>query len=250
METLFTGQNHIKIAQCDSVNTYAIDLIKNLELPEGTLISANIQSNGKGQGTNKWYSEPGMNVTSSIIYKPKFIELENFFLLSMTVSLGLHDLVTCLLDSKHDIKIKWPNDILVNDKKISGILIENLIRADSVINSVIGIGLNVNQINFHKEVNNATSIKLLTNINFSIDEILGRLCTSIEKWYLRLKYGDRIELKNEYLSRLYLLNTENVFYDKHGKFFEGIIKDVGYDGKIHVKVKENILKFGNKELIF
>src|ERR1700747_2779313 len=144
METLFTGRNIIELSECASVNTHATELLKAVKLPEGTVIYTKKQTAGRGQRGNTWVSEDGKNLTMCFVFHPNFLNAANSFLLSMTVSLALHDLLTELLTEKQEVKIKWPNDILIDGKKVAGILIENVLREEQLSSSVIGIGLNLN----------------------------------------------------------------------------------------------------------
>ena len=228
-----------------------MDLIKSQEIGEGTLVSSLKQTNGRGQMNTVWKSEEGKNLTISIIYKPKFLEVKNIFALSMAVSLGLYDVLSDLLDQKHDIKIKWPNDIMVNKKKICGILIENTFRQSKIDYSIIGIGLNVNQEFFDEGVGQATSLKKCIGKETPLKDVLELLCLKIEKRYLQLRNGNLQEIKNTYLSRLYLFNTVAMFSSPDNQKINGTITDVGTDGVLKFKhTSSEVCFFRNKELIF
>src|ERR1043165_9220886 len=149
MSTLFIGQNKVFLPETHSTNSYAIELLKNVNAIEGTVVYTHKQTQGKGQRGNSWIAEPQRNTTLSLILRPVFLNSKNTFYLSKITALALHDLLTEILDvGQFDIKIKWPNDILVNSKKIAGVLIENSILNEHLQWSVIGIGINVNQDNF------------------------------------------------------------------------------------------------------
>ena len=165
METLFIGSNIIFLPEVDSTNSYATELLKNVNIAEGTVIHTAHQTQGKGQRGNSWEAQIASNLTTSIVLKPSFLELKNQFFLYQITALACYDLMAELLNnSQYDIKIKWPNDILVNKKKIAGILIENVITHSTLNYSVIGIGINVNQLLFTDGIN-ATSLKKLSHIN-------------------------------------------------------------------------------------
>ncbi|MFN6037346.1 MAG: biotin--[acetyl-CoA-carboxylase] ligase [Bacteroidota bacterium] len=251
METLFTGQVHFHLAECPSVNTYATEMVKSREIAEGTVISTLNQTNGRGQYGNKWHSEEGKNITACIIYRPKFLQAQNIFALSMAVSLAIHDLLTYFLGNKHDIKIKWPNDILVDGKKICGILIENIFRGSSLDYSLVGIGLNVNQFKFPNELFNATSMKIIRGFDFDIKNVLVSMCSYVEARYLQLKPGDFWAINKQYNSRLFLLNLNHIYRDVNGKEFSGKIIKVGLSGSLDLQCDSGELRsFKNKELIF
>ncbi|HPH88516.1 MAG TPA: biotin--[acetyl-CoA-carboxylase] ligase, partial [Chitinophagales bacterium] len=143
----------------DSTNTYAKSLIAKSSPIDGTVILADEQFAGRGQSGNVWQSEAGKNLTFSIIYQTSFLLATEQFYLNMAVSLGIWSMVNSKLsieknkeltihDSRFTTKIKWPNDIYVNNQKIAGILIENTISGMHLKHSVIGVGLNVNQEQF------------------------------------------------------------------------------------------------------
>src|ERR1700741_5411456 len=160
METLFIGQNLVQLDAVASTNTYAMQLLKDVKVIEGTVITAENQTEGKGQRGNTWKAEPSMNLTFSVVLFPDFLSSSDHFYLSKITALALYDSLSELFDpSQHDIKIKWPNDILVNEEKIAGILIENVFRLGKLQQSVVGVGLNVNQEDFSALKNRATSVK-------------------------------------------------------------------------------------------
>jgi BirA family transcriptional regulator, biotin operon repressor / biotin---[acetyl-CoA-carboxylase] ligase len=129
METLFVGKNTIFLPEIPSTNSYATHLLKNVNLAEGTVVHTANQTQGRGQWDKRWSSEPSSNLTVSVVLKPTFLELKKQFLLYQIAALACYDTIAGLLNnSQYDIKIKWPNDILINRKKTAGILIENKTR--------------------------------------------------------------------------------------------------------------------------
>ena len=144
---LFVGQKTVKLKEIDSTNNYLKNLLSNYEpVAEGTVIMADYQFAGRGQHENKWQSKAGENLTFSIYLKPNFLHPNLQFYLNKSISLGVSDCITQLI--QEDCYIKWPNDIFVNNSKIGGILIENTLRGNLLKDSVIGIGLNINQKHF------------------------------------------------------------------------------------------------------
>jgi len=205
METLFIGKNLIFLPETNSTNSYAIELLKNVNPPEGTVIHTAHQLRGKGQRGSAWTTEPLQNLTASVILKPGFLELKYQFFLYIIAALAVYDTTAEILDSSQfDIKIKWPNDILVNRKKIAGILIENKLLHHVMEWSIVGIGLNVNQENF--EGLNATSLKSKGEQEIKVQDVLNRLCRHLEKFYLLLKSEKYEFLRDLYIQRLFGLN--------------------------------------------
>ncbi|MBC7862377.1 MAG: biotin--[acetyl-CoA-carboxylase] ligase [Bacteroidia bacterium] len=251
LNTLFTGQNLIELTESPSVNTHAIELLKAVKLPEGTVICTKKQTQGRGQRGNTWLAEHGKNLTMCIVYHPNFLNAGNSFLLSMTVSLALYDLLTDLLSPEQKVMIKWPNDIYVDGKKIAGILIENILREDQIISTVIGIGLNINQQDFGGLNEKANSLKLIAGNEFSVDTVMEKLCSKTEARYLKLKFAGAGKIKEEYLSHLLYLGTEREFSLPNGDKIRGWISDVSENGRLLLQIESGGEQyFSVKELIF
>jgi BirA family transcriptional regulator, biotin operon repressor / biotin---[acetyl-CoA-carboxylase] ligase len=186
-------------------------LLKNVNLAEGTVIHTAYQKAGRGQRGNSWNSDPLSNLVASVVLRPTFLSLNKQFFLYQVFALATHDTMSELLHSgQFDIQIKWPNDILVNEKKIAGILIENNILNDNINWSVAGLGINVNQEHF-PGLENVTSLKLLTGENFSTREILRRFCKYLEKYYLQMKSNRYEDIQKAYLSHLFGLSRKMTF---------------------------------------
>lgn len=233
METLFIGKSPIFLPQTDSTNSYAIGLLKNVNLNEGTVVHTAFQSSGKGQRGSSWNSEPLSNLAASIILKPSFLELKNHFYLYQVAALACFDTLSELFDKRHfDVKIKWPNDILVNGRKICGILIENTIMGEYLKNSVIGVGMNLNQQQF-PGLPNATSYKMLTGESITEKQVLQALCAHLEHHYMALKQGRLDVIKERYLEHLYGLDQRLQFEFK-SSVRHLLVKGVSSNGLLHL----------------
>jgi BirA family biotin operon repressor/biotin-[acetyl-CoA-carboxylase] ligase len=247
METLFVGQHAIHLTAVDSTNSYASEMLRQMRPSEGTIIYTFEQNKGRGQRGNDWISEPNKNIALSLILYPSFLAPKDQFLLTKTISLAMADLMAeTLAGMNFSVKIKWPNDIYVNEKKIAGILTENVISENKIQSSVIGIGININQINF--ENLNATSFNILTDKEFQLNQIVNSLCKHIEARYLQLKTGKSV--KEEYLKYLYRFE-EWKKYSTKGVTFEGKIRNVSETGKLQVELRSgDIREFDLKEISF
>jgi BirA family biotin operon repressor/biotin-[acetyl-CoA-carboxylase] ligase len=239
------GKNLIYVPECHSTNTLAYELCQKSALAEGTVIITRDQQNGKGQRGNTWFSEPGMNLTFSLILKPTFLSPLEQFTLTMAISLAIHDFLTQLVHG--EIFIKWPNDILLNNKKVCGILIENTISGNTLQQSIVGIGLNVNQLSY--SLDTATSLKLVSGIEFNLSDMLSKLLQAVEHRYMKLRTGNTDELKRDYLSVLFGMGQIRNFSDKHGKF-TGIIQGVSAEGKLLINCDNEVKSFSLKEIAF
>jgi BirA family biotin operon repressor/biotin-[acetyl-CoA-carboxylase] ligase len=245
---LFVGQNLITIKQVDSTNNFLKDLLSNSKpLTEGTVIMAESQYAGRGQQQNRWHSEPGKNLTFSILLKPAFLPVTQQFDLTRAISLGVVNALEAHLGGQ--VKIKWPNDIYYVDGKLGGILIENLIQGNQIKNSVIGIGLNINQDSFPSEVPNAVSLKQILHRDYDLKILLSEICKNIEAAYLNLKAG-RFELvRKAYIERLYWLNEDKMF-KSNSRVFRGSIKNVKDNGLLVVNNGSVDEEYNLKEIEF
>jgi len=182
--TLFVGQNLIKLSAVDSTNNYLKNLTSNSEpLPEGTVIMAEHQFAGRGQRDSVWHAEAGKNLTFSLLLRPGFISVEKQFVLNMLVSVALNNVLLKYLPV--GLSIKWPNDIYVNDRKIGGVLIENVIVGSNIKQSIIGIGLNINQSVFDDDLKSKTiSISQILQQDVNLMVLLNEICIQIEQLYL------------------------------------------------------------------
>lgn len=251
METLFIGQNLVQLDAVPSTNTYAMQLLKDVKVAEGTVISADNQTQGKGQRGNTWLAEPSMNLTFSVILYPVFLTASNHFYLGKIAALALYDALAELLSaSQHDIKIKWPNDILVSDCKIAGILIENNFRIGQIQQSVVGVGLNVNQEVFAVEGRKITSLRKLLGRESDRSKVLELVCAKLEARYMQLRNNSSAKIDRDYHERLYLLNEPHVF-TVQGMSLSGKITGVNQEGALEVESEHGDKKyFEVKEIAF
>ena len=247
--TLFVGQNLIKLSAVDSTNNFLKGLVSKSEpLPEGTVIMADDQFAGRGQQENIWHAEPGKNLTISILLKPSFLPLNKQFLLNMAVSIALNNALTKF--ASNDVFIKWPNDVYYKDKKLGGVLIENSIVGSAIKNSIIGIGLNVNQPCFSADLSNkAISLYQILQQDVNLQLLLAEICSQIESFYLQLKAGKHTFLRDTYVDKLYKIN-QPALYRQNGEVFEGVIIGVSDEGLLNVKRDDQLLQFNFKEIEF
>jgi len=245
--TLFLGKNLVFVPDCPSTNTLALEIGQQSPVKDGTVVITDEQTAGKGQRGNTWETEPGQNLTFSLILKPGFLAINKQFYLNVIICLALRDyLKEKLSDTAY---IKWPNDILVHEKKISGILIENQLQGNSISNCVVGIGFNMNQKNFRYP--SATSLSLAAGRDVNLDAELTRILELIEGRYLQLKSASSSEdyhkLMESYLSALYRRNERHMF-TSGGIPFEGVIRDLDEWGKLRIETSAGMRTFGVKEV--
>ncbi|WP_316735650.1 biotin--[acetyl-CoA-carboxylase] ligase [Pedobacter aquatilis] len=245
--TLFVGQNIIKLKEVDSTNNYLKNLASNSEpLTEGTVIMADHQFAGRGQQNTIWQTEPCKNISASVFLKPAFLPIQKQFYLNIVVSVAISEALSFFL--RHEVNVKWPNDIYYKGKKLGGILIENSLSGSILKSSVIGFGLNINQERFLPELNDkATSVFQILHKNVDLQLVMEKIFVYMEKYYLNLKAEKYSFLQNAYLKQL--LNFETVAkYKQNGQVFEGIIKGVRENGILAMEIDGEIHEFNFKEI--
>ncbi len=243
--TIFTGKTLVYLPTCHSTNEHAISMLANENPLEGTVVITSEQTAGKGQRGSSWEAQPGQNLTFSLIYKPGFLSISHQFYLNVISSLAVRDTVAEFLHS--DVKVKWPNDIYLTDKKIAGILIQNSLKKNNFSTSVIGIGLNVNQTAFSDK--KAISMANYSGKSQSLEKVLNFLLEKIEQYYLMLRENRKEELFTLYNNHLYRLNENHVYKTDSGSF-EGIITGVDENGRLLIKTAEEVRIFNFKEVAF
>ena len=228
-----------------STNEEMNRLIMTEDLAEGCIIRTDYQHAGKGHAGNSWQSERGMNLLFSVLLKPDFLSPESAFHLSRITSLSLHEIIDNQCDG---VQIKWPNDLLVGDKKMAGILIENMIISHTISHSIIGIGLNINQTVFDPSIPAPTSLKIEKGCHIDMNSLLTAFRSSLETWYNSLITGNERMIMESYNQRLYRLGVTAYFRSAAGKF-TAIIRDVHPSGELVLETgKGDILTFGFKEV--
>jgi BirA family biotin operon repressor/biotin-[acetyl-CoA-carboxylase] ligase len=247
--TLFIAQNLIELSAVDSTNNYLKTMVSKSEpLAEGTVIMAGDQFAGRGQQGNTWISQAGLNLTFSIYLRPSFLSVQDQFQLNIAVSIGLANALKDYVNA--GISVKWPNDIYFNNEKIGGVLIENTISSNKLSSSIVGIGINVNQLEFDVTIKKKVSslIKIL-HAHVDLLELLDKLCHHIEVEYLHLKSGkSKLQLEN-YKKCLYQFGQIKS-YKSNNEVFNGCIVGLSKEGKLIVEHAGQQHSYGLKEIEF
>ena len=229
----------IKLDAIDSTNSYLKRLCMIESVDDYTAVIAENQTEGRGQMGTVWDSETSKNLTFSVFKDLSGFEFETPFLISMLVALSVLKTLNTFLIPR--LSIKWPNDILSADKKICGILIENVIKNHGVSASVIGIGLNVNQMNF-ENLPKASSLKVISGKTFDLNELAISIINNLEHAFKQLKDGQYDAIKTEYETHLFRKNKPSTFKDAEGVMFSGFIKSVSKSGHLQVLLEDDVLK--------
>lgn len=248
---LFSNQL-FQLKTIDSTNNYIAKLVKEVELAEGAVVMSACQTSGKGQQGNGWHSKVGENLLFSLLLKPSFLDVKSQFYLNMIVCLALKDTLGSF--GLKDVKIKWPNDILVNNRKICGVLIENGIKKDKVNQSIIGVGLNVNEEMKCNPMLKAISLFDLINKRLDLNDVLELFKKDLSKWYLLLNKKQFSKIKKSYLNDLFYFNEFNSFFlKKNGCFVTETLKIIDIDEfgcLILENKKKQLKKVALKEIKF
>ena len=238
------GQKIIHLDTVDSTNNYAANLLKSGNLKSGTVILADDQFAGRGQRTNHWSANARENLTFSIVLTNVNMSVTDQYRLTEIISFTMVDYLDSIGISA---TIKWPNDIMIDRKKIAGILVENQIGGESINNTIIGVGLNVNQIEFEGFI--ATSIRKEKGHEFSIREVLFGIIEKFNMNWMSLMKIPYNKLDRLYHENLFLLGQIAPYKDAQGGF-EGQIIGVETNGRLKVKKGTNTVYYMMKEIEF
>ena len=234
----------IKLDAIDSTNIYVKELIAKGDIKNYTAVISKYQTNGRGRNNSIWQDEPSKNLNFSLYKEFNSFKIENKFLLNIISSISVFKLL-----KKYNLKnlsVKWPNDIMTGNKKISGILIENNIRGKLINYSVIGIGINVNQLNF-KNLPKATSLHIETGVTNS-PELMAEELQQILKLNFELMLENPDELLNDYNKFLFEKDkTANFLIN--GKIFLGKLTKVNKLGEILIRNNDGVIEKFNLDEI-
>jgi BirA family biotin operon repressor/biotin-[acetyl-CoA-carboxylase] ligase len=235
----------IKLDAIDSTNEFLKGLSNKEELENFTVVTAENQTKGKGQMGSVWNTEAGKNLIMSVLVRDYLFDINQIFNLNIAVSLAVIDTLEAM--NIPDLSIKWPNDIMSYNKKIGGILIENSIRSEETIVSIVGLGLNVNQTNF-ENLPKASSLALLCNTYFNKEELLLMIIENLKKkLVLWNQFSDRFW--REYTDRLFRKGVPMAFSNQNDQNFMGIIEGVSAIGKLQILLEDDsVAEFDVKEI--
>ena len=233
------------LEKTDSTNQHLINLIESDQVKEGIAVFSFNQTRGRGQKGNTWISEPGKNICYSIFIKPDYIPVRNQFIISQVISLATKSFLEEFSDN---ISIKWPNDIYWNNKKIAGILIENKLKKDLIEYSVIGIGININQIQFPKSLPNPISLSQITGDEYDMNNIADKLHQKIWTSLEELRLGTEGDILRYYVNSLYHRDGFHS-YRSQNKEFSAKIRGVSALGYLMLEHEDgNVKNYAFKEI--
>lgn len=237
------GSSVISFDQIDSTNDYAMQLANKGSVEHGTVILTNYQTRGKGQQGRQWQAEKEKNLLLSFVLDTSSKNIQSQFLLNTAFCTG----VAHLLMEDYELKgvsIKWPNDLYIGKKKIAGILIENVIRGQQWQYAIVGIGINVNQLNFSEELA-ATSIQAQLKREISLLTLREKLMRHMNQAFQHYQQSHP-NLLGEYNSLLYGFR-EKISFEKENKKSAGVLQ--GADMQGFLKINETAYRHGEIKLL-
>lgn len=238
--------NRLFFPSLHSTNDFAmVYMAKNTPI-EGTVISTHNQTKGKGQSGRNWMSGSKKNITLSLILYPTFLLPKDHFFLNMVFSISLVEFLS--QKTSYEVLTKWPNDIIINDSKIAGILLQSTMKSNSISTLIGGVGINIHS---SPEILETQTIHLqkLTNQSYDLDELEMELCTVIMHNYLLLKSNEHKDWKRRYLNNLYKRGEVCEFVNvKNSSNFLGEIIGVNEIGQLIIQVNNQLETFNQKEV--
>ena len=225
-----------------STNSYTMELLSQSDTPDWTVVTTDYQPEGKGQRGRSWLSEPAKNLLCSIVIRPN-LQVREQYLLAMAVSLAISDLLSTYGIAS---SIKWPNDVLVERHKVAGILIENQLKGSGLDVSIVGIGLNLNQLQFERFDWPATSLALEVGKTVDPEKVLESLVALLKVRVYQI-HTDRQQLFADHASILFG-HSQEVEFSFQGAPMHGRIIAVEADGGLRLEVDGEERIFYNGEI--
>lgn len=228
----------IRLTDTPSTNQYLKGYTPESTDEEMTVVVAEYQTAGRGQGTHTWESEPGKNLLFSILVHPHWVPVVRQFLLSMAGALAIKDALESYADG---FTLKWPNDVYWNDKKISGTLIETTLDSRGLKNCIFGIGININQSVFHSDAPNPISLSQIVGHEVDREEVLQKVLEAFGRYYELLRRADYIDVSGIYHLSLYRRKGYHRYADADGEF-DGAFVEVEDDGHLILHDKQGVIR--------
>ena len=223
------GEPFFELGEVDSTNNYAMRRVQAQMAVHGFTWLSRYQNAGKGQRGKAWNGEPGQNILMSSVLEPAFLNIDNQFLLNITVALACFDFFNKY--ARDSTSIKWPNDIYWKDRKAGGILVENVLQGNEWRFSVAGMGININQTLFPTNLPNPVSLKQITGQSFDVIDLAKELCKCLNYRWDQLSAKKYDQLLQEYSIHLYKCG-ETVTFRKDNKVFDAVVTGVNKHGEL------------------
>jgi BirA family biotin operon repressor/biotin-[acetyl-CoA-carboxylase] ligase len=211
----------IRLEETDSTSRYLTTLCEHNDVEEFTIVLSHFQTAGRGQRTHSWESEAGKNLLFSLALYPSFLEAQNQFLLSQLISLSIKE---GLEEFACGFSLKWPNDVYWGEKKVCGMLIENDLIGNQIRRSIVGVGVNINQEEFHSSVPNPVSLTQITGNRYDLLLVLESLMRRCIHYYGLLREGKINLVAQRYCQFLFRREGMYPYADKDGEFVAKFVR--------------------------
>lgn len=248
MDQLSKDRLIIRLDEVESTNLHLKKIAREVHPAEGSLVIADYQTAGRGQMGTSWFSSKGENLLFSLLIYPQHVVAAEQFIISRIAALAVKN---TLDQFANDIRIKWPNDIYWQDKKICGMLIENDVQGQQIENSVIGFGINVNEQSFPSDLPNPISLRQITGMVHDREYLLDTFMREFFLLYRDFEQGNIEGIEDEYMFDLYRVNDYYWYEDANGKF-QAMIEDVLPSGHLLLRTLDSgeVRKYAFKEVTF
>ncbi|MCL5020816.1 MAG: biotin--[acetyl-CoA-carboxylase] ligase [Bacteroidetes bacterium] len=234
-----------RFGKIDSTNSYLLGL-GDEGFPEGTVAVADEQTDGRGRFGRKWESESLSNLLFSILLRPGFLNRDEVFILTFSAAVAVAEALENVAGVSPELK--WPNDVLLDGKKVCGILLESSFEASRLNYLVLGAGLNVNQSSFPAEIRDkATSLSIITGRKFDREEVLSTILARFGSVYETLKARDFYSVMKRWRNRSKMFGRK-IELRLADRVIEGILEEVTDDGAILVGTSSGLQKFTAGEI--
>ncbi len=239
-------QHYLYLASTPSTNEFPTNVSSISNPNTNYCIYTYNQTEGRGQIGRKWYTGTGQNLASSFYFKVYNLDAKDQFLINMMTCLAIYELIKSYLPNE-PVSIKWPNDMYVGDKKLAGILIQNQIKGNKISHTTIGIGVNINSLEFPEDIPNPVSLNHYIKEDKGINK-LEFLHALSKKLSDGMNFMILRDMKKEYISKLYRLNETHSYRSEEDGLFEGRILDISQDGKLRMDTPRGIQEYAFREV--
>lgn len=238
------GSNIIFLPEVDSTNNYVAKLVSEGNVRHGTVILAEKQTNGRGQRGNTWQSGAKNQFTASWYLETAFLSVQHAAYLNKALAVAVAKAISGLVDVP--VAVKWPNDILVNDRKLGGMLIEGNVKQQRLESVVFGLGINLS----HEEgLPKSISLEEF-GVKLQAFELLTFLLPKLQELFEQCQRFAFVEIQQEYLGMLWRKDVEQEMQDAEGNPFSGKITGVDETGSVLITTAEGTLAYGLQEVKF
>ena len=239
-------QHYLYLASTPSTNEFLTNVSSISNPNTNYCIYTYNQTEGRGQIGRKWYTGADQNLASSFYFKVYNLDAKDQFLINMMTCLAIYKLIKSYLPNE-PVSIKWPNDMYIGDKKLAGILIQNQIKGNKISHTTIGIGVNINSLEFPEDIPNPVSLNHYIRDEKGINklEFLHALSKNLSDG---MNFMILRDMKKEYTSKLYRLNETHSYRSAEDGLFEGRILDISQDGKLRMDTPRGIQEYAFREV--